>query len=94
MRITEISYSRWGGGDYDLSGLRLTNNSGTTSQLFGSERHAWQSLRLKSQPIASITVYKKSDNSYMRGFKITYRDGQSDIVNSDNGTEAGTINFE
>ena len=30
----------------------------------------------------------------MRGFKITYRDGQSDIINSDNGTEAGTIHFE
>ena len=30
----------------------------------------------------------------MRGFKITYRDGQSDIINSDNGTESGTFNFE
>ena len=30
----------------------------------------------------------------MRGFKINYMNGQSDVINSENGTEAGTITFE
>ena len=94
MRITEVSFSRWGSGDYDLSGLRLTNKAGQTSQLFGQERHAWETKRLKTIPIASIIIYRKSDNAYMRGFKINYRNGESDVINSDNGTEAGTVTFE
>ena len=30
----------------------------------------------------------------MRGFKITYRNGQTDLINSENGIDAGTIEFE
>ena len=30
----------------------------------------------------------------MRGFKITYCNGQTDLIGSDSGIEAGTVNFE
>lgn len=30
----------------------------------------------------------------MRGFRIIYLGGNTDIINSDNGNEAGVINFE
>ena len=30
----------------------------------------------------------------MRGFKIFYRNGQTDLIGSDNGLDAGTVDFE
>ena len=30
----------------------------------------------------------------MRGFRITYRNGQTDLIGSENGIEAGTVDFE
>lgn len=30
----------------------------------------------------------------MRGFKITYRNGETDLINSESGPCAGTIDFE
>ena len=30
----------------------------------------------------------------MRGFRITYRNGQTDLIGSDNGIEEGTVDFE
>ena len=43
-------------------------------------------------PIQKITVFEKND-AYMRGFRIHYRNGSSEVINSADGTEAGTINF-
>ena len=57
-------------------------------------RHALQSVTLKALPIAKIQVYGKDSGSYMRGFRITYRDGQTDLVNSDTGPLSGTIDFQ
>ena len=39
-------------------------------------------------------MIKKTDDNYTRGFKITYRSGVTDVINSDAGNEAGTIDFE
>ena len=42
--------------------------------------------------IRDITVIKKNEE-YLRGLKIRYRNGQTDLINSEDGPEAGTIEF-
>ena len=59
----------------------------------GREKYAFESLNLQDAPIKSITVFKKNED-YMRGFRILYRNGRSDAVNSTNGVEVGIINFK
>ena len=93
MRITSISYSRWGEKDSDFSGMKLQNSAGQTSELMGQERYSWESITLKPCPIEKITVYKK-DDAYLKGFKIIYRNGMEQLVNDDGGVEAGTVVFE
>ena len=95
LRITKISFSRWGQSDFDIAGIKLTNNSGQESGLLGMERHAWESLTLQPKPILKMNIFKKSGSeAYMRGIQIIYRDGASDTVNSTDGGLAGTIDFE
>ena len=38
-------------------------------------------------------MFKKNED-YMRGFRILYRNGRSDAVNSTNGVEVGIVNFK
>ena len=93
MRITSISYSRWGVKDSDFSGMKLQNSAGQTSDVLGLEKYAWESITLKPCPIQKIIVYKK-DDAYLKGFRILYRNGMEQLVNDDGGLEAGTIEFE
>ena len=92
-RLKTFSFSRWGASDTDFSGLKLTNAAGEESMLIGTERHAWESVTLQDQPIKKITMFEKNCN-YMKGFRIQYRNGQTDIINADSGTEVGSIEFE
>ena len=62
--------------------------------MLGMSRHAIQTVTLQVQPIANIKVFRKESDGYMRGFKITYRNGQTDLINSESGPCAGTIDFE
>ena len=94
MKLVTIEISRWADNDRDLAGLRLKNAAGQTSDILGFQRHTWESFTLRDQPIQSITVIKKTDDNYTRGFKILYRSGVTDVINSDAGNEAGTIEFE
>ena len=64
------------------------------SDLMGMSKHAIQSVTLKQEPIRNIKVFRKSNDGYMRGCKITYRNGQTDLINSEDGLEAGTIEVE
>ena len=64
------------------------------SDLMGMSKHAIQSVTLKQEPIRNIKVFRKSNDGYLRGFKITYRNGQTDLINSEDGLEAGTIEVE
>ena len=57
------------------------------------QKYAIQSLTLKQEPIANIKVFGKDSHGYMRGFKITYTNGQTDVIGSENGIDCGTINF-
>ena len=93
MRLKCIEHSRWADGDVDLSALRLTNNSNQNSEVLGNIRHSWETTTLQQTPIEKILIYKKNED-YMRGFKIHYRNGQEQVVNSVNGIEAETIRFE
>ena len=52
-----------------------------------------ESITLKPCPIEKIVVYKK-DDTYLKGFKIMYRNGMEQLVNDDGGFEAGTVVFE
>ena len=94
MKLVTIEISRWAENDRDLAGLRLKNAAGATSDILGFQRHAWESFTLRDQQIKSITIIKKSDDNYTRGFKILYRSGVTDVINSDAGNEAGTIEFD
>ena len=67
--------SRWGQSDTDFSGLKLRNAAGEESGLLGTERHAWETIDLQNLPIKKITIFEKNNN-YMKGFRITYRNGQ------------------
>ena len=44
-------------------------------------------------PLQKIIIFKKNEE-YLRGFKIVYRNGSSDMINSSEGPEAGTIEFQ
>ena len=47
MRLKQIAISRWGSSDEDLSGLKLTNNSGQESELLGKERNSFETINLQ-----------------------------------------------
>ena len=94
MRLKEISWSRWAENDVDFAGVKLTNYANESSELLGLNKYALQSLTLKKFPISNIKIYRKESNCYMRGFKITYRNGQTDVIGSDNGIDCGTVDFE
>ena len=49
---------------------------------------------MHEQRIQRIEIYSKNGNDYMRGFKIFYRDGTDQVINSVDGTHKGTVNFE
>ena len=95
-QISKISFSRWGQNDYDIAGIKLTNNEGQESEILGMARHAWDSIMLQQKPIQKINIYKKPGDgeAYMRGFEIIYQNGSSDTINSNNGDLAQTIHFE
>ena len=84
MRIDQISFSRWGENDSDLSGLRLKNMAGEESGDLGSQKYEWETVALKQTPIEKITVYKKNE-AYMKGFLIYYRNGEQQVINDDGG---------
>ena len=94
MRLKNIEHSRWDEGDIDLAALRLTNNSNQNSEVLGNARHEWMTTTLNQTPIEKIEIYKKNNEEYMRGFKIFYRNGQEQVINSITGIEAETIRFE
>ena len=94
MRLSQISWSRWGDTDVDFAGIKVTNNQGQSSELMGMSRHSIQSITLKQESIQNIKVFRKDSDGYMRGFRITYRNGQTDLIGSDNGLEAGVVTFE
>ena len=48
MRLTQISFSRWGENDYDLSGIKLKNNSNQESDVIGRTKYALETLDLKT----------------------------------------------
>ena len=93
MQITQINCSRWGSSDEDLSGLQLTNSRGNTSEILGSTRHTWVTNDLLDRPIDRVQFIRKSNDEYMRGMKIHYRDGSSQVINSASGEDAGTFQF-
>ena len=71
-----MSWSQWGSGDEDLSGLRLYPFEGEDSGILGETRYGWEETELYQRPIQKIHVHgKTSSDSYMRGFEIVYRDG-------------------
>ena len=70
----------------------MTNNAGQSSELMGTKRHEFEQIYLNQAPIQKIVVYKKNED-YLRGFKIVYRNGNADMVNSSQGPVAGTIEF-
>ena len=95
MRICEIEVSRWSSGDYDLAGLKLKNAGGDNSEIIGRTLHTWETIELHNQPIERIKILGKSgSNDYMRGLQIYYRNGTSQNINTDQGNECATINFE
>ena len=60
----------------------------------GTTRHTWVTNTLHEQPIDRVQFIRKSNDEYMRGMKIHYRDGTSQVINSDSGEDAGTFQFE
>ena len=46
MVIKTLSWSRWATSDYDLSGFKVTNNHGQTSEIMGTERYGFESINL------------------------------------------------
>ena len=44
-------------------------------------------------PIEKITIFKKDEN-YLKGFTISYRNGEEHVINDDSCKEAGVIVFE
>ena len=93
MRLREIQWSRWGETDYDFAGIKLTNNQGQQSEILGMEKHELQSLTLKQESIERIQVLSKVTEMYLRGFKIFYRNGQTDLIGSDDGYDSGIVEF-
>ena len=78
MKVTKVHWSQWGSGDYDLSGLKMTNAAGQTSEIIGSTRYSWNECDLRDSPIQKIMIYRKSgSDAYMRGAEILYRDGET-----------------
>ena len=47
MRIKTISFSKWASNDTDLSGIKVTNNQGQTSELMAKERYEFVSVILQ-----------------------------------------------
>ena len=50
-QISKISFSRWGQNDYDIAGIKLTNNEGQESEILGMLRHEWDTVMLQQKPI-------------------------------------------
>ena len=48
---------------------------------------------LQKKAIKKIDIYAKGGDAYMKGFTITYTDEEQDVVNSDAGYLADTIEF-
>ena len=94
MKIQKISWSQWGSGDEDLSGVRFYPFTGEDSGIMGETRYSWAEAELYQRPIQKIHVYNKhGSDSYMRGFEILYRDGTTQNINSINGEIKGTVDF-
>ena len=93
MRLKSITFSRWGGNDQDFSGVKVTNKADQSSELMGTERHDWETAQIKELPIQKIHIFEKND-AYMRGFRIHYRNGETTLINSENGIDKGVIEFE
>ena len=72
--------------------MKVTNCKGEESGILGKERFEWSSVEIGDKSIQKITVYKKNEE-YLRGFRIYFRDGSSELINTDQGHEAGTIDF-
>ena len=51
MRIKKLHWSRWGSGDNDLSGIKLTNNQDQESPILGQTRYEWRDITLRDEPI-------------------------------------------
>ena len=93
MRIREFTVSRWGQSDTDLAGLTLKNGQGQSSEHLGLTKYAPETLVLQKKAIKKIDIYAKSGDAYMKGFTITYADDDQDVINSDNGYLAETVEF-
>ena len=92
-KITSITFSRWGESDYDLGGFSCKNAANEESELFGFKKYEFETITLKNKPIESIQVVKKNEE-YLRGFRINYRNGRSQIMNSTSGIEQGQVTFK
>lgn len=93
MRIKEFTFSRWGSSDTDLAGLSLKNYQGQSSEHLGLTKFAPETLILQKKAIRKIDIMAKTGDAYMKGFVITYLDGESDVVNSGEGYLAQTVEF-
>ena len=62
--------------------------------MMGQTRYQWMEVELRNSPIEKIHIYKKNgSDAYMRGFEILYRDEQTQVVNSIEGTCCGVVNL-
>ena len=51
MKIRKISWSQWGSGDEDLSGVRFYPFEGEDSGIMGETRYTWAEAELHQRPI-------------------------------------------
>ena len=56
MRIKKFHWSRWGSGDNDLSGIKMTNTQDQESPILGQTRYEWQDVVLRNTPIQKIHI--------------------------------------
>ena len=54
MRISKIAVSRWASSDWDISGLRVTDNAAHESDIMGKTRYDWVQTVLEEKPIQKI----------------------------------------
>ena len=93
MRIKEFTFSRWGNTDTDLAGFSLKNYQGQGSEHLGLMKFEPETCILQKKAIQKIDIMAKSGDAYMKGFVITYVDGESDVINSGDGYLVQTIEF-
>ena len=51
LKLRKMSWSQWGSGDEDLSGLRLFPFEGEDSGILGETRYGWAETELHQRPI-------------------------------------------